>query len=152
MHSTHNDRNKPDYFDLKDVKMFHFCVHPFSPLLLWPPGMHQSVCKWHQCSAAQLHASYTVVCGAEHLNFLVRLVPICSVNLWAGNGMSGAESPPTSTVLSCGLSRSLPYLYRLLTILTKCKIPFMFHCFLFCFNFRQSIWFAHLGDAKHGGT
>lgn len=70
-------------------------------------------------------------CGAENLNFLVPLVPICSVNLWAGNGISGAKSTPTSPALSCGLCRSLPYLYRLLTVFTKLKIPFMFHCFFF---------------------
>lgn len=91
-------------------------------------------------------------CEAENLNFLVPLVPICSENLWAGNGISGAKNTPTSPVLSCGLSRPLPYLYRPLTVFTKLKIPFMFHCFFFSFNFRQSIWFAHLGDAKHGGT
>lgn len=27
-----------------------------------------------------------------------------------------------------------------------------FSVFLFCFNFSQNIWFAHLGDAKHGDT
>lgn len=72
-------------------------------------------------------------CGAENLNFLVPLVPICSQNLWAGNGISGAKSTPISLALSCGLARPLPYLYRPLTVFTKLKIPFMFRCFFFLF-------------------
>lgn len=36
--------------------------------------------------------------------------------------------------------------------LYKVKNPFHVSVFLFCFNFSQSIWFAHLGDAKHDGT
>lgn len=36
--------------------------------------------------------------------------------------------------------------------LYKVKNPFHVSLFLFCFNFSQSIWFAHLGDAKHDGT
>lgn len=28
----------------------------------------------------------------------------------------------------------------------------MFQCFLLLFYSRPNIWFAHLGDAKHGGT
>lgn len=133
---------------------------------VWPrsliinPFFHLCYCDLLVCtnasigdnSVTQLHASYTMGCEAENLNFLVPLVPICSENLWAGNGISGAKNTPTSPVLSCGLSRPLPYLYRPLTVFTKLKIPFMFHCFFFSFNFSQSIWFAHLGDAKHGGT
>lgn len=93
-------------------------------------------------------------CGAENLNFLLPLVPICSVNSWAGNGISGAKSTPTSRLLSCGLSRPLAYLYWLLTVFYKVKKPFHVSLFLFffCFNFILSIWFAHLGDAEHGGT
>lgn len=36
--------------------------------------------------------------------------------------------------------------------LYKVKNPFHVSLFLFCFNFSQSIWFAHLGYAKRGGT
>ncbi len=36
--------------------------------------------------------------------------------------------------------------------LYKVKNAFHVSLFLFCFNFSRSIWFAHLGDAKHGGT
>lgn len=36
--------------------------------------------------------------------------------------------------------------------LYKVRNPFHVSLFLFCFNFSQSIWFAHLGDAKRGGT
>ncbi len=33
--------------------------------------------------------------------------------------------------------------------LYKVKNAFHVSLFLFCFNFSRSIWFAHLGDAKH---
>lgn len=72
-------------------------------------------------------------CGAENLNFLLPLVPICSVNSWAGNGISGAKSTPTSRLLSCGLSRPLAYLYWLLTVFYKVKKPFHVSLFLFFF-------------------
>jgi len=36
--------------------------------------------------------------------------------------------------------------------LYKVKNPFHVPLFLFCFNFSQSIWLAHLGDANLGGT
>lgn len=71
-------------------------------------------------------------CGAENLNFLAPLVPICSVNLWAGNGsVAKKKKKKASSSFSCGLPRPLPYLYRLLTVFTQLEIPFMLHCFFF---------------------
>lgn len=51
------------------------------------------------------------------------------------------------------------YLQRPLTVFAKFekkkerkKNPFMLQCFLLLFYSSLNIWFAHLGDARHGGT
>lgn len=98
-----------------------------------------------------LHASYTLGCGAETLNFHVSLVTICWENLWTGNGISGAKKKKQLAYIPTSF---MWLLFGNNTIWADCLLSFLSYkflshlsvFFLFVFNFTHRTYGLHIWE------